>query len=400
MRLCTGKTFNMQHPSLTDNIIGNPDNSHHQKRLLAIDGGGMRGMLALKILGRIESLLREKHQNKTLVLSDFFDYVAGTSTGGIIATGIALGLSVQELEAFYEFQAPLMFRKTRNIVKRIFYSKYDYEPLAQKIREIVGPDTKLGSSKLKSLLMLVLMNASTASPWPVSNNPSALYNDEALGSQSNLELPLWQLVRATTAAPYFFEPEIIHIEGRRFVFYDGALTSLNNPAFKLLQMATSPAYRLGWSTGKDKLLLVSVGTGMAPREVRHNRLRDKQVGSLLLNSMEALMYSASTETDLLCRSLSHVIAGDPVDSEVGDFISSPAIGNNPLCSYARFNVQLTPKELARYGCADLLEITDFALDDVASIQACARLGTAVAEVQVKPSVLDGFGLRAPPPVPV
>lgn len=366
-----------------------------QKRLLAIDGGGMRGMFALKVLGRIERLLREKHQNERLVLSNFFDYVAGTSTGGIIATGISLGLSVQELEAFYQFQAPLMFRKTRNIVKRIFYSKYDYEPLAAKIKEIVGAETQLGDPKLKTLLMLVLMNASTASPWPVSSNPQALYNDNALGEHSNLKLPLWQLVRATTAAPYFFEPEVIKIEDKRFVFYDGALTSLNNPAFKLLQMATSPAYRLGWPTGQDKILLVSVGTGLVPREVKHIRLRDKQFGSLLLNSMEALMYSASTETDMLCRSVSHVVAGEPVDSEVGDFIASPAIGNSPLCTYARFNTVLNSHELGRYGCEDLLKVTQFALDDTASIDACATLGAVVAQAQVKPSLLHGFGLRNP-----
>lgn len=355
----------------------------------------MRGMFALKVLGRIEQLLREKHQNDQLVLSEFFDYVAGTSTGGIIATGISLGLSIQELEAFYQFQAPLMFRKTSNIVKRIFYSKYDYEPLTAKIKEIVGAKTELGDSRLKTLLMLVLMNASTASPWPVSSNPRAMYNDTALGEHSNLKLPLWQLVRATTAAPYFFEPEIINIGDKRFVFYDGALTSLNNPAFKLLQMATSPAYRLGWPTGKENILLVSVGTGLVPREVKHIRLRDKQFGSLLLNSMEALMYSASTETDLLCRSVSHVVAGEPVDSEVGDFIATPAIGNTPLCTYARFNAVLNPRGLARYGCEDLLKRTQFALDDTASIEACAMLGTAVAQAQVQPALFNGFGLRPP-----
>lgn len=363
------------------------------KKLLAIDGGGMRGMFALRILGKIERMLREKHGRDDLVLSDYFDYVAGTSTGGIIATGVSLGLSVRELEAFYVTQAPMMFAKSRNLLKRIFYAKYNYAPLAEKIQEIVGADTRLGSDRLKTLLMLVLMNASTASPWPVSSNPAALYNQKDLGPHSNLELPLWQLVRATTAAPYFFEPEIIEIEGRRFVFYDGALTSLNNPAFKLLQMATSPAYRLGWATGPEQLQLVSVGTGLVPREVKHIRLRDKQVGSLLLNSMEALMFSASTETDLLCRSVSRVVAGEAVDSEVGDLRLMPPMGDRALCTYARFNVELTPRGLARYGCDRLLSRTRFALDDIASVDACAEVGDAVAAAHVHPELLDGFGLR-------
>lgn len=368
------------------------DISPNQKRLLSIDGGGLRGMLALKTLGRIESILRQQHQREDLVLSDFFDYIAGTSTGGIIATGLSLGLSVRQLEDFYRLEGPGLFQRSRNILKRLFYARYNYAPLAAKIQEIVGADTKLGSEKLKTLLMLVLMNASTASPWPVTNNPLAKYNDSKLGKDSNLEFPLWQLVRATTAAPYFFEPEVIEIEGRRHLFYDGALTSLNNPAFKLLQSATSPAYRLKWPTGKDKLLLVSVGTGLVPREVKHLRLRDKQVGSLLINSMEALMYSATNEVDMQCRSLSHVVAGDPIDGEVGDFIGMSAMPSEPLCTYARYNALLTPAGLRSLGCEAVLNSTTFALDDVKAIAACEIVGEAVAQ-KVEPEHLRGFSLR-------
>src|SRR5689334_3545271 len=56
------------------------------KKLLAIDGGGIRGVLALEVLQKIEDLLREDSGDQSFRLADYFDYISGTSTGGIIAT--------------------------------------------------------------------------------------------------------------------------------------------------------------------------------------------------------------------------------------------------------------------------------------------------------------------------
>ena len=70
-------------------------------KLLACDGGGIRGIISIEILARIELELRKSSGNPKLVLADYFDYVAGTSTGAIIATLIALGYSVDQLRDFY-----------------------------------------------------------------------------------------------------------------------------------------------------------------------------------------------------------------------------------------------------------------------------------------------------------
>jgi patatin-like phospholipase/acyl hydrolase len=89
-------------------------------KLLAIDGGGIRGVLALQILAKIESLLREESANSDYRLADYFDYVAGTSTGAIIAAGISLGMSVGEILDFYLKNGSDMFDKA-NIVRRLQY---------------------------------------------------------------------------------------------------------------------------------------------------------------------------------------------------------------------------------------------------------------------------------------
>ena len=204
-----------------------------QKKLLSIDGGGIRGMIALRVLHKIEALLRQQRGQPNLVLADYFDYIGGTSTGGIVAAALSIGMSVDQIEAFYRAEAPSLFSPVRNPMRRMLFARYEAARIADKLKQVFGADTTLGSARIKTLLMLVMLNASTSSPWPVSNNPAAMYNDAALGLDSNLNLPLWQLVRASTAAPYFFDPEEILVGPNRYLFYDGGLTSLNNPAYKL-----------------------------------------------------------------------------------------------------------------------------------------------------------------------
>src|SRR4030095_15878482 len=117
----------------------------------------------------------------------------------------------------------------------------------------------LGSNRLK-LLLILMRNASTGSTWPVSNNPAAKYNDRSL-PDCNLSIPLWQILRASTAAPTYFAPEEIRLAGPQHMFVDGGITPFNNPALIAVLMATLPDYKLNWPTGRDALHVVSVGTG-------------------------------------------------------------------------------------------------------------------------------------------
>ena len=66
------------------------------KRILVLDGGGLRGILTLGFLGRIEQLLRERYSGEHgFRLCHYFDLIAGTSTGSIIAAGLAKGMRVE-----------------------------------------------------------------------------------------------------------------------------------------------------------------------------------------------------------------------------------------------------------------------------------------------------------------
>lgn len=80
------------------------------RKLLALDGGGIRGVITLAVLARIESGLQNSlGRGNDFVLADYFDYIAGTSTGAVIATCLSLGMRVEEVSDFYEKSGPAMF---------------------------------------------------------------------------------------------------------------------------------------------------------------------------------------------------------------------------------------------------------------------------------------------------
>jgi Patatin-like phospholipase len=358
-----------------------------QKKLLAIDGGGIRGVISLEILLKIESILRGKTGNLGLVLSDYFDYVAGTSTGAIIATCVAMGMSVAEIRKFYVESGPAMF--TRAGILRRFQYKFEQDSLAEKLRQVLGADTQLGSETVETLLLLMMRNATTDSPWPISNNPGAKYNS-ADRPDCNLRMPLWQLVRASTAAPTYFPPELVPVGEHNFLFVDGGVTMYNNPAFQLFLMATVEPYNLNWPTGVDKLLLVSTGTGTSPKANANLQPDDM---NLLYNASSipsALMFAALNEQDFLCRVFGDCLAGCALDREVWDMKGKKGPAMPKLFTYMRYNAELTEEGLAQLGLSDIKPEHVQALDSIDHITELQRVGRAVSEQEVRDNHFDRF----------
>ncbi len=349
------------------------------KRLLALDGGGIRGMISIEVLASIEALLKRRmNRGDDFVLADYFDYIAGTSTGGIIATCLAWGMKVAAVREFYRDNGKTMFDKA-SILRRFLY-KYDDTALAEKLREVFSENGKpsvLGSARLRTLLMLVMRNSTTDSPWPICNNPAAKYNDRAR-ADCNLNLPLWQLVRASTAAPTYFPPEVIDVGTQRFTFVDGAITPYNNPAMQLFVMATLPQYQLGWETGDDKLLIVSIGTGVSPEANENLAPGDMNLLYNATSLPSALMAGALYQQDLLCRALGNCLHGNELDREVGSLVCNEAnIGVPRQFTYVRYNVELSSRGLAELEVGDICPAHVQQIDSIAYIQELERVGQAV-----------------------
>ena len=364
------------------------------KKILALDGGGIRGMITVQVLAEIEELLRQKlGRADDFRLSDYFDFVAGTSTGAIIAACIATGMSVSEISKLYIESGEEMFDKA-SLLKRFRY-KYADEKLAQKLQSVFGKDTTLGSDTLKTVLMMVMRNATTDSPWPVSNNPFAKYNQKCREDGSprddcNLDLPLWQLVRASTAAPVYFPPEVVKLGKHEFVFVDGGITMYNNPAFQAFLMATVEPYKMNWKTGEDTMLIISIGTGTSSRA---NMSLDPGDMNLLYNAgsiPSALIAAALNEQDLLCRVLGKCLAGDELDREVGNLIGVKGPGGSEkLFTYVRYNAQLTAEGLKTLGLPDIRPEDVQKLDSVEHIVELQQVGRAAAK-NVKAEHFAGY----------
>ncbi len=347
-----------------------------QRKLLALDGGGIRGVITLEVLAGIEAVVRRKLQAPDAVLSDYFDYMAGTSTGAIIATCLAIGMSVDQVRKFYVDSGPEMFSKAS--VLRRFYYKFEQDRLAAQLQQVLGSTTALGSNRVKTLLMMVMRNATTDSPWPLCNNPAARYNDRAR-ADCNLNLPLWQLVRASTAAPTYFPPELIDIGAHSFLFEDGGVTMYNNPAFQLFLMATVEPYNLKWETGVDKMLLVSVGTGTSPKANANLQPGDL---NLLYNAgsiPSALMFAALNEQDFLCRVFGDTLAGCELDREIGDMHGKGGPVTPKLFTYMRYNAELTEEGLGKLGLSGIRPEDVQALDSVEHIPEMQKVGQEVAK---------------------
>jgi hypothetical protein len=326
------------------------------KRILSLDGGGIRGVFSLEVLLRIEALLREHFKAPNLILADHFDFFAGTSTGAIIAAALSWGMTVEEILEFYVRHGTTMFQHKPwyRPLRRFLVSRYEAKPLSDMLRSIFSEDGKgevpalLDSKRLKTLLLVVLRNHTTGSAWPITNNPLAMYNESTL-PDCNLKVPLWKLVRASTAAPVFFDPEEIMLGDRRHVFVDGSITPYNNPALIAALMAILPCYRLAWETGPDKIRLISVGTLRFSLAAADINVRSMWVGYNAAQIPSALIQGIALEQDYLCRCLGQCIHGEELDSEIGN-LEGVALPGRSWFSYVRYNrsyMRQEAKELLR-----------------------------------------------------
>jgi hypothetical protein len=312
------------------------------KRILALDGGGIRGVFTLEVLLRMQALLRQHYESPDLVLADHFDFFAGTSTGAIIATCLCWGMTVEDILEFYVKYGKTMFRPVPwyKPLKRFLISRYQAKPLSELLQRIFSEDgdgnvpALLDSAHLRKLLLIVVRNHTTGSAWPVTNNSKAKFNDSSL-ADCNLKIPLWKLVRASTAAPVYFDPEVIEMGGISSVFVDGSVTPYNNPSLIALLTAVLPCYGMNWKTGSKNIRLVSVGT------MRFSSGLPKQAKQLWLgyNAAQipsALIQGIAWQQDYLCRCMGECIFGESLDAEIGSMIGEQLPGERWF-SYVRYN---------------------------------------------------------------
>ena len=213
-------------------------------RILSIDGGGIKGVFPASFLAALQADLPHP-------VADYFDLIAGTSTGGIIAIGLGLGLSAQELLEFYKSEGPAIFPPSAAAgwIRHWFVSKYQPEPLRDALNKAIGAKV-LGDSKHR--LIIPTLNAATGEIYIYKTRHHTKL-------KTDWRVPAVEVALATSAAPTYFP---VHRSTINVPFIDGGIWA-NNPtglavveAVTLLEQAPS------------EIRVLSLGCGYCPVDLR------------------------------------------------------------------------------------------------------------------------------------
>ena len=166
-------------------------------RILSIDGGGLRGLVPLLILKRIEEITGKK-------IHELFDLIAGTSTGGIIAAGLTAtrdgkspALSVDSLIELYTTKGEIIFPRSKNVfskairnIKSALGPKFSADGLDSQLKEYFG------ETLLKDTLKPIIITS-----YDIRNNEVLMFKTRLAKWDSRYDLKLSSACRATSAAP-------------------------------------------------------------------------------------------------------------------------------------------------------------------------------------------------------
>jgi patatin-like phospholipase/acyl hydrolase len=230
-------------------------------RILSIDGGGIRGILPAMLLAWLE---RKTGQP----VSQLFDIVAGTSTGGILALGLVRpnadgkpAYSAEEMAALYE-------REGENIFSSTFWHKLaslgslgDQKYPSKGVEEVL--QRYFGETKLSESLSSVLVPS-----YEIERRVPFFFKSHSARRQATHDFPMWQVARATSAAPTYFEPARIDASraGDYWALIDGGVFANNPAACALVEARTQ-------FPEADKYVVCSLGTGTLTSRIAYDDAR-------------------------------------------------------------------------------------------------------------------------------
>lgn len=225
------------------------------RRILSLDGGGIRGLVSCLWLEGVEDALVQAGKPGLL---KHFDLLAGSSTGAIVACGIALGLSPATVADLYRQNRHLIFpgmaerlwsRAGRVFTQGVSAPRYDAKGLETVLKKVFGEAT-LGQAK-KPLLV--------TSYDTIERKPVVFKSFKP----EHAQVPMWEVCRASTAAPTYFPAHAMKVEGRARAMIDGGVVA-NNPTACAIAEALRKDARVD---SAQNLVVLSVGTGERSRPI-------------------------------------------------------------------------------------------------------------------------------------
>lgn len=226
-------------------------------KILSIDGGGIKGVFPALFLTLLEDELKNRSDGKTKIYQHF-DLITGTSTGGIIAIALALGIPAKEIYQLYLDNAKKIFgSKKPFFIGQILNSAHEREFLENLVREKFrdannGIEPRFGDCKTDVCIPIYDL---------IQGNPSVLKTKYHPAFERDYHIPAYQAAMATSAAPTYYDPytsEYIDLNGTQKDFankVDGGIMA-NNPTLVAVLEALK-AFKVEMS----QLEILSLGTG-------------------------------------------------------------------------------------------------------------------------------------------
>jgi patatin-like phospholipase/acyl hydrolase len=236
-------------------------------RILSLSGGGVRGLITAVWLNRLEQKLGTP-------IAEFFDLIAGTSTGSLIACALSMGMKTETIVRIYRdraqeiFPAPasrLWSRFSRTFSQGLDAPRYDSKGLELVLRSVFG-DARFGDLRVPTLV--TSYNLASREALVFKTIPNAGLQVLAETYRKYNSFPVWEICKASSSAPVYFPAHITQIDGRSVPLIDGGVVA-NNPT----ACAIAEAVRINDARSVDQriplgnFVVASFGTGQSSRPI-------------------------------------------------------------------------------------------------------------------------------------
>lgn len=324
------------------------------RTILSVDGGGVRGIIPLACLVRLESRLGRPGR-------EIFDLVAGTSTGAVIAAGIALGVSARGLLALYRELAREAFQRLPwwKVLLNLGNHRYSADFIARQLTEM---GAHLPFNSLPIDVMITAKNT-------VSGRTDFFVRDQPGNAGVWGDLPLRDAVLASIAAPTYFPAHQARYRGETYSWVDGGVGVAGNPCY---QAAVEALHYSGGRYPPGETRMLSFGTGRLPHAIDAQRASVVDWGLWVLN--ELLEDSSDWQT----------------------YITRREYGQAGRIDFRRYQLDLTPEVMAQLA-VDIppgVDLSKIGMDAVWAVDLLEQIGRAFAD-RIDFDAPDGLDLGTP-----
>ncbi|NEQ23834.1 MAG: patatin [Microcoleus sp. SIO2G3] len=303
-------------------------------RILSIDGGGVRGLVAAIWLTRLEALLQSS-------LREHFDLIAGTSTGSIIACGLSMGMSAEAIVNFYLTQSREVFPGTpgrlwnrigRTLTQGLDAPRYDGKGLERVLRRVFGT-IPFGDLPRRTLV---------TSYDALNREALVLKNDRPVYNR----IPIWEVCKASASAPVYFPAHLLNLDGQTIPVIDGGVVANNPTACAIAEaVRVNQGRAIDQQIGIDNFLVASFGTGETIRPITARQSQDWGALEWAIPLIDVLFDGSADATDYIAQYL--LAAGNyfrfqtPLDTAYDDLDNADATNLNALVGVAETYLRQT-----------------------------------------------------------